>query len=195
MAGFSRHTGWLIIAFLTLSLSSLLPGEDEHAYVGSKKCKMCHLKEWKSWSETKMAKSFELLQPGIRAEQKKAAGLDPDKDYSMDAECLPCHTVGYGKEGGFSNLESTPDHAGVGCEMCHGPGGTYIQKQYMSLQNKNYKRDEIIAVGMVDQINAETCTAVCHNNESPFVGEDYVFDFEARKDEGIHERYPLKYEH
>ena len=28
-----------------------------------------------------------------------------------------------------------------------------------------------------------------------FVGDDYVFDFEARKDEGTHEKYPLRFEH
>ena len=76
-------------------------------------------------------------------------------------------------------IETTPELAGVGCEMCHGPGGTYTQDGYMTLKNKEYKRAEIVAVGMTDEITAETC-AVCHNTESPFVGDDYVFDFESR---------------
>ena len=38
------------------------------------------------------------------------------------------------------------------------------------------------------------CTA-CHNPKSPFVDDDFVFDFEANKDKGTHEKYPLKYQH
>jgi hypothetical protein len=142
-----------------------------------------------------MAKAFDLLKPGARAEQKVAAGLDPDKDYTKDAECLPCHTVGYGQKGGFVDIEKTPNHAGVGCEMCHGPGGTYTRDQHMSLKNQEYKKEELVAVGLVGEITAETCTKSCHNNKSPFVGEDYVFDFEANKDKGTHEKFPLKFKH
>jgi hypothetical protein len=166
----------------------------EHRFVGSKKCKMCHMKEWKSWSETKMANAFDVLKPGERAEAKKAAGLDPDKDYTKDEECISCHVTGYGQEGGFTDIESTPDLAGVGCEMCHGPGGTYLEPQYMSLKNKEYKKADLLAVGMVDQITEQQCVG-CHNADSPFVGDDYVFDFESRKDEGTHEKFPLKYQH
>jgi hypothetical protein len=166
----------------------------EHAYVGTTNCRKCHLKEWKSWAETKMAKTFETLKPGVSAEAKAAAGLDPNKDYTADPECLPCHTTGYGEEGGFVDVASTPEHLGVGCEMCHGPGGTYTKEEYMSLKNKEYKKADIVAVGMVDKITVEQCQ-VCHNSDSPFVGDDYVFDFDARKDEGTHEKFPLRYEH
>lgn len=167
---------------------------DEFAYVGSKNCKKCHIKEHRSWEETKMAQAFELLKPGVRADEKKAAGLDPDKDYTTDKECVRCHVTGYGEPGGFVDIASTPDLAGVGCEMCHGPGGTYTQDEYMSLKNKEYKKSEVVAVGMVAKVSAEQCTG-CHNSESPFVSDDFVFDFEAKKDEGTHEKYPLKYEH
>jgi hypothetical protein len=166
----------------------------EHAYVGSKKCKMCHLKEHKSWGKTKMANAFENLKPGERAEAKKAAGLDADKDYTTDATCLPCHVTGYGKEGGFTSITETPALAGVGCEMCHGPGGTYVQPAHMSLKNKEYKKADLVAVGLVDQITEAQCKS-CHNANSPFVGPDYVFDFEANKEKGTHEKFPLKYQH
>lgn len=167
---------------------------DDHDYVGSAKCKMCHLKEWKSWSETKMAKAFETLKPGARIEAKKAAGLDPQADYTKDAKCVACHVTGYGKKGGFTSIEATPDLAGVGCETCHGPGGTYLQKEHMSLQNKEYKKAALAAVGLVDRVSEAQCVG-CHNADSPFVGGDYKFDFEARKNEGTHEKFPLKYPH
>ena len=165
-----------------------------HEYVGSKKCKKCHIKQYKSWLTTKMANSFEILKPGERAETKTAAGLDPEKDYTTDETCLPCHTTGYGEAGGFADIETTPTLAGVGCEMCHGAGGTYLQKQHMSNKNKEYKKAELVAVGMVDQVTETRCIN-CHNEESPFVDEGYVFDFEAKRDEGTHEKFPLKYEH
>jgi hypothetical protein len=183
----------LVLSILLLSGSIAIRGGD-HAYTGSKKCKTCHLKEWKSWAETKMAKSFDLLKPGERAEEKKAAGLDPDADYTKDATCLPCHTTGHGADGGFADLESTPELAGVGCEMCHGAGGTYIQDGYMTLKNKEYKKADLVAVGLVGTVSAEQCTG-CHNAESPFVADDFVFDFEANKDTGTHENFPLKYTH
>ena len=188
-------------AALVLCSAALLCGTirevaaGENTYVGSKKCKMCHIKEWTSWSATKMGQAFDLLKPGTRADRKKAAGLDPAKDYTKDPQCLPCHTAGYGKPGGFVDAATTPDHAGVGCEMCHGAGGTYTQKEYMSLQNTGYKRDQLVAAGLNSPFTAETCTSLCHNNKSPFVGKDYVFDFAKRRDQGIHERSPLKYQH
>ena len=169
-------------------------GAEDHAYIGSKKCKICHLKEWKSWETTKMANSFEVLRPGERAEAKTNAGLDPEKDYTTDPTCLPCHTTGYGKSGGFVDEASSPTLLGVGCEMCHGAGGTYVADQYMSLKNKEYKKADLVAVGMVDAVGEAQCLP-CHNSESPFVADDFVFDFEANKDTGTHEKFPMKYQH
>lgn len=166
----------------------------EHAYVGNKKCKMCHLKEWQSWSQTKMARAFDVLKPGAAAEAKKNAGLDPAKDYTGDPACLDCHTTGYGKPGGFTGIAATPDLAGVGCEMCHGPGGTYTQSKYMSLANKEFKRADLVAVGMNGAVSKDQCV-LCHNDRSPFVKAGYVFDFEARKSSGAHEKFALKYQH
>ena len=183
----------LCVVFL-ISVSGMMSLGGDHGYVGSKKCKMCHLKEYKSWEQTKMATAFDTLKPGARAEEKKAAGLDPDKDYSADAECVPCHSTGHGESGGFVDIATTPDLAGVGCEMCHGPGETYLQPEHMSLKNKEYKKADLVAVGMVGEITIKQCEN-CHNSKSPFVGEDYVFDFEANKEEGTHEKFPLKYKH
>lgn len=189
-----RLTVLAVLLFTALVLAAAAGQEAKHEYVGTKNCKKCHIKEWKSWSETKMAKTFETLKPGVAAEAKTKAGLDPNKDYTTDATCLPCHTTGYGKPGGFVDVATTPELMGVGCETCHGPGGTYTQDQYMSLKNKEYKKAEVVAVGLVDQVSERQCIA-CHNTDSPFVGDDYVFDFATRKDEGVHEQFPLKYPH
>lgn len=189
---------WIVL-FLALAPQLATPQgawaqDTEFTYVGSKNCKKCHIKEWRSWSETKMAQTFETLKPGVAVEAKQAAGLDPDADYSTDPACVKCHVTGYGKPGGFVDIETTPELAGVGCETCHGPGGTYTQDEYMSLKNKEYIKAEVVAVGMVDQVSEAQCIS-CHNAESPFVVDDFVFDFEAVKDEGTHEQFPLKYSH
>jgi len=83
---------------------------------------------------------------------------------------------------------------GVGCEVCHGAGGTYVADEYMSIKNKDYKRADIEAVGSIFPPTNDQCVG-CHNTDSPFVGDDYVFDFEQRKADGTHENTPLKYEH
>ena len=116
-------------------------------YVLAKKCKKCHIKQFKSWEKTTMAKSFENLKPGVNAEAKKKAGIDPDKDYTADADCLRCHTTGYGKPGGFVSLATTPDLINVQCEACHGPGSEYIK--IMKKHRKTFKKADIAAVGHV----------------------------------------------
>lgn len=169
-------------------------GTKEWSYVGSQGCKKCHVKQYKTWTETKMANAFELLKANVRSEEKKAAGLDPAKDYTADTTCVPCHTTGYGKPGGFVSLEETPEMAGIGCEVCHGPGEGYLQDGFMTLKNKNYKLQELLNVGLVVP-DASTCTGLCHNANSPFFDEGEVFDWETRRTEGTHEHKPLKYEH
>ncbi len=185
-----------IVILLFLSTTVLAQDQEvSHRYVGSKKCRVCHMKQYKSWSATRMANAFELLKPGVRSEAKKKAGLDPSADYTQDPKCLQCHTTGYGKKGGFVNLKDTPKLAGVGCEMCHGPGGSYLKPEYMSLKNKNYKRADLVKVGLVNPPTKETCESLCHNAKSPFFDPKKPFNFEKRKSEGTHKHYPLRYKH
>ncbi|MDH3402684.1 MAG: cytochrome c family protein [Acidobacteriota bacterium] len=192
-----RETLWIVVLAVVAALfagTAARAQEGQFEYVGSKSCKKCHLKEFKSWEATKMAQTFETLKPGAAAEAKTGAGLDPEKDYTTDEACVKCHVTGYGQPGGFVDIETTPELVGVGCEMCHGPGGTYIQDGYMTLENKEYKKADLVAVGLVDKVGEAQCVN-CHNSESPFVDEGFVFDFEAQKSEGLHENFELKYSH
>jgi len=164
------------------------------SYVGAKKCRACHLKQYTTWEKTTMATSFQVLKAGVKASEKKAAGLDPAADYTADAKCLACHTTGYLQPGGFKSLAATPDLVGVQCESCHGPGSEYLAKDKMSLENREYKRADLVAAGLVVP-NAETCTSACHNTKSPFFKHGEAFDFAKRKQEGTHEHVPLKFPH
>lgn len=165
------------------------------SFVGNNKCKPCHSQQFKSWDTTRMAKAYEILKPGARVEAKKKAGLDPAKDYTTDAKCLPCHTTGYGEPGGFVSFEKTPALVGVGCEMCHGAGSEYIKPEHMSLKNKEYKLAEVLKAGLVAPVTGDRCTTVCHNEKSPFFKKGEPFDFAKRKSEGTHTHIALKYKH
>ncbi|MFQ5776785.1 MAG: cytochrome c family protein [Terriglobia bacterium] len=162
----------------------------EAQYVGAKRCRPCHLAQYKSWQKTKMANVFELLKPGVRAEVKRAHDIDPDKDYTNDPNCLQCHVTGWGEPGGFVSLEKTPKLVGVQCEVCHGPGKGYLKPILMSLKNKQYKRSDLLAAGMV--IPSEEVCRKCHNEKSPFYK---PFDYEERKGQGVHKSHALKYKH
>ncbi len=108
----------LVAAVLTVGLSFLISYRGAEAgtpsdatYVPGKKCKMCHIKEFKAHGETAHAKSFESL---------TGAGEE------ANAECLPCHSTGYGESGGFTDIASSAGLAGTTCQACHGPGSAHV---------------------------------------------------------------------
>lgn len=181
-----NHTAVLGLLFAVL----MFPTGSQAQYVGVSKCRPCHLPQTKSWEQTKMAKAFDLLKPGIAADKKAAKKLDPNKDYTHDTECLPCHTTGYGKPGGFQSIEATPGLAGVQCEVCHGPGGGYLKPTLMSLQNKAYKRTDLVTAGLTVP-DVKICQG-CHNPKSPFYA---AFNYESRKAQGTHEHLQLNNPH
>lgn len=187
-----------LIAAATMPLG-LDDSKAAFSYVGSKNCKKCHLAVHKSWAKTKMGQALETLKPGNAKENKEKFNLDINKDYSRDEKCIKCHTVGYGKPGGYVLPDPNDKKAvrkakkleGVGCETCHGPGSEYakLHKEIMKSKRK-YKVEEMYAAGMT-KISKETCL-VCHNEESATINPGDVFDYEKRKDEGTHEHKPLK---
>lgn len=136
--------------------------EEDPAYEGGRSgCRRCHLKQYKSWESTPHAGAFEKLPEESRA----------------DAGCVKCHTTGFGKPTGFTSIADTPALAGVGCEVCHGPGSLYKDKEVME------SRDDSVAAGLLIP-DEQTCLA-CHNSESPeFPG---TFDYEEMKAAGVHD--------
>ncbi len=189
----------LVTAAAVAALPAFADEESSYSFVGNKKCKKCHIKQYKSWAETRMAKAFDILSPGNNKEAKEKFNLDVEKDYTKDETCLKCHTVGYGKPGGYAIPDPEDKKAvrkaknleGVGCECCHGPGSEYIKVFDEILKSeRKYKVEELYAVGL-SKIDETVCTT-CHNEESPSVNPGDPFDYENRKDEGTHEHYPLK---
>lgn len=93
----------------TLHVYASAPPKDAK-YMGTKKCRGCHLNEHKTWKKSKHSKTFEALE-------------GPEK---KDPDCLKCHTTGFGLPGGFVSEEETPKLKNTGCESCHGPGSEHI---------------------------------------------------------------------
>ena len=83
----------------------------ETTYLGEENCAKCHQPFVESWKETRHAEAFLSLQKAGK---------------SADPECLQCHTVGLGEDGGFFSIETTPELADVQCEACHGPGKEHL---------------------------------------------------------------------
>jgi formate-dependent nitrite reductase cytochrome c552 subunit len=81
-------------------------------YIGSTRCQLCHALVHDNWAQTLHAEALVTLEE---------IGQDQNPD------CLPCHTVGYGDEGGFVNRTTTNDLGSVGCEACHGPARAHTE--------------------------------------------------------------------
>ncbi len=98
-------------------------------YVGSASCKGCHAEAYTIWKRSKHAHAYQTL---------------VSHGHAADPECLTCHTVGFGFQTGFVNMETTPDLPDVGCENCHGVGSNHVKNP-----QKGY--------GQVTRVNCLTC--------------------------------------
>jgi hypothetical protein len=114
-------------------------------YIGAKSCAECHAEIAESWANTPHAKAFESL---------KKEGKDNIPG------CVKCHSVAYEQDGGFIDMELTPELAGVQCETCHGPGLKH--------------RDSADPEHIIRNSQKEGCRT-CHTP-----GQDANFDFEAK---------------
>lgn len=172
-------------------------GDDKPTYVGAASCKKCHLKQYKSWAETKMAKAFNTLKAGEAKESKEKAKLDVAKDYTKEEKCLQCHTTGYGLPGGYpkggADAAAAAEREGLQCEVCHGPGSLY--SKYMKEHEKDYKEEDAKKAGLI-LATGESCNT-CHKggaDGSPTAGPDYKFDGAAKMKEpgATHEHFKKK---
>jgi hypothetical protein len=83
------------------------------SYVGVEACRSCHPNTVQKWSATPHARAFDALLG------------DPRPDVVSDAECVSCHTTGFGYVSGWRSREATPHLSGNQCENCHGPGSQH----------------------------------------------------------------------
>jgi hypothetical protein len=117
------------------------PNNSVSHYLGSELCIRCHPAEGAAWKTTSHSQAWQTL-------------VTVKKD--ADADCIPCHSLGYLKPGGFVTGASTPKLGNVQCESCHGMG-----------------TEHDAFVSAPHQIDAATCTT-CHDKER-----DPNFSFET----------------
>jgi peroxiredoxin len=86
----------------------------QNGYSGNEVCSVCHESERDTWLMTSHASAFDTL---------VKHGAD------SNAECVSCHVVGFGREGGFEISPRNPNLEDVGCESCHGRGGPHLSTE------------------------------------------------------------------
>ncbi len=113
----------------------------EPHYVGMANCKGCHTKIYDFVEGTKHVKAYETLR---------------EKERQFEPDCIGCHTTGFNKPGGFTNVLAADNLLGVQCEDCHGPGSLHIT------DNKKYR---------MQNLTAEANCVTCHtpDNDNNFV--------------------------
>jgi hypothetical protein len=125
-------------------------GVQPPVYEGAEDCAKCHQKEYKQWQGTRHANAY----ASIKRKRKQD-----------DPECILCHTMGYGREGGFWSLEDTPDLARITCQACHPVAADHHDKKVVTNPR---------------EIDSRTCIH-CHSLvESP------DFDFATYKPKIVH---------
>ena len=136
----------VVVAGMAASIltTSDVDGQEKAEYKGSDKCKSCHKDQYTAWKEMKHSHAFDSLKP-----EQIASGKD-DKGRT----CVSCHTTGNGM-GGFTSVEATPKLTSVGCESCHGAGGTHVKTMLAAMMDETEVTDKHISksVGCVQ----------CHN--------------------------------
>jgi hypothetical protein len=94
----------------------------EETYIGVSRCTECHQPYFDSWRVTAHARAWNALERVGK---------------SNDPECIRCHVVGFGEDGGFHRIDTTPTLADVQCEACHGEGAEHIKGNYNIVQEVN----------------------------------------------------------
>ena len=144
-------------------------------YVGVNKCKMCHMKQYKAWGETKHAMAFAGLQKGdpkVSADMAEKLKVEISGSPAKTEGCVTCHVTGFHLTGGYPAADSTKTAAvtNVTCESCHGPGSLHVSAP-MAEKKKFINR----------AVTANLCTQ-CHTAAtSP------AFKFDEYVKKGVHQ--------
>lgn len=83
-------------------------------YAGAETCAACHATADRSWRESRHAHAFATLE-GVGK--------------SFDPNCIVCHTVAFGQDGGYLDTALTGHLSNVQCESCHGGARAHVQSE------------------------------------------------------------------
>jgi hypothetical protein len=154
-------------------------------YVGTEKCKKCHDAAYTVWEKSKHSHAYESL-------VKRAP---PPALRQYDAECIVCHTVGFGYESGYRTERDTPHLKNVGCESCHGPASEHIRSEVGKVEETKKlwravlnpwkaKPGETAEQKTQRQLRIDKFCSECHD-----IDNDVHFKFEKRWPDVAHPSY------
>jgi hypothetical protein len=106
--------------------SSVWDPDANPTYVGVKKCIACHKNIYTFWLTTEHSRAYATLE----AEKRQ---FEPD--------CIGCHTTGYKKPGGFTDVTKAGKLLNVQCEVCHGPGSIHVRDSNTEMKNHYTEAD------------------------------------------------------
>jgi hypothetical protein len=115
------------------------PERHSAVFLGYEACESCHPTQVEFWKATRHSFALTALET-TRQE--------------VDAECFPCHTVGWDQPGGFRRPGRHQGFENVGCAACHGPGAVHVRG------GASYLVDGLIATPQ----SPDHCKT-CHNSE------------------------------
>ena len=168
---FSEGNMFIRFFIILISFPIFFISAQEHSYVGTSTCGMCHKSE-KQGSQLSIWEGSKHSQAYLSLQKEEADKIAKEKGFTTKAvetpECLKCHASGYNVDASLlGNKFKVED--GVQCETCHGPGSDYKSKKVM--ENK----EEAIKNGLIVYDKIEDFCIGCHNAESPTYVE---FNFE-----------------
>lgn len=96
---------------MTIPLKKNIDIKEGNKYVGAEACGRCHQERYGRWKASAHARAYQ----GLVLQHQE-----------FDAECIGCHSLAYGRDGGFTDLKKISFYANVQCESCHGPGLMHV---------------------------------------------------------------------
>jgi hypothetical protein len=130
----------------TAAQQPLAKPPEGQTFVGNKECAACHFDQFMKWRQTPHAKAFEIM---------------PAK-YRTDANCLKCHSTGFGHPTGFKSLQQTPNLVGNGCENCHGPGSKHTEVAKSFGQKKLNEQEQKYVSSTIHRMLPKNVCVDCH---------------------------------
>ena len=141
--------GYIVIAALFLAVigwGTVIRSEILGDYLGYTACAECHPDIVDKWKTTKHGNAFENL---------KTQGAEKQENPG----CFRCHVVAYNEDGGYIDMDLTPELKDVQCEACHGPGK---------------KHTETVSADDIKKATEDICRK-CHTE-----GQDKDFDYNKK---------------
>ena len=149
------------------------------SYVGAESCQVCHPNTFAKWSTTKHAHAYDVL-------------TNPKRNREADAECISCHTTGFGYNTGWVSAAQTPYLKGNQCENCHGPGSLHNADP----DNLAFRKP---MVRTAEAANKGGFCISCHNEDNdphfkfdPYYAQIYHKGLDSYDDPKVHQKSPRK---